>query len=441
MDHITVVWLRRDLRLHDHAALSHALKEQKAVLPVFIFDRHILDELEDRNDPRVTFIHDELLAIKRQLEQLGSSLLVLHGYPEQLFEDLLERYSIDAVYFNRDYEPRAIERDHRVRQVLERHQVEVRSFKDQVIFEGNEVCKSDGKPYTVYTPYMKRWKAAMGYENPGHSGHFALIKHDVMKHASGFYRTKPFSLPALGSLGFERSQLVFPGRKMDEQVIENYDARRDYPALNGTTRLGVHLRFGTISIRRAVETALELNETWLNELIWREFYMMILWNFPGVVDQSFKRRYDGIGWRNDESDFQAWAAGETGYPLVDAGMRELNQTGYMHNRVRMVTASFLTKHLLIDWRWGEAYFAGKLLDYELASNNGGWQWAAGSGCDAAPYFRVFNPQRQAGRFDPQGHYIARWVPEFFSGNYRNPMVDHKFARERALEVYQKAVKK
>jgi deoxyribodipyrimidine photo-lyase len=267
------------------------------------------------------------------------------------------------------------------------------------------------------------------------------MKHDVMNHASGFYRAKPFSLPSLKTLGFERSQLAFPGRELDEQVIENYDARRDYPALNGTTRLGVHLRFGTISIRRAVQTALDLNETWLNELIWREFFMMILWNFPRVVDQSFKKRYDEIEWRNDESDFQAWAAGETGYPLVDAGMRELNQTGYMHNRLRMVTASFLTKHLLIDWRWGEAYFAGKLLDYELASNNGGWQWAAGSGCDAAPYFRIFNPQRQAGRFDPQGHYVARWVPEFFSGNYRNPMVDHKFARERALQVYQKAVKK
>jgi deoxyribodipyrimidine photo-lyase len=438
MDHITLVWLRRDLRLHDHAALFHALKERSAVLPVFIFDRYILDELDDRNDPRVTFIHDELSAIKHQLEHLGSSLLVLHGHPEKIFEDLMDLYSIEAVYFNRDYEPRAIERDHRVRQILEQQQVEVRSFKDQVIFEGNEVCKSDGKPYTVYTPYMKRWKAAMGYEKPGH---FALMRHDVMKHASCFYRTKPFGLPSLKTLGFERSQLVFPDRELDEQVIKNYDARRDYPALNGTTRLGVHLRFGTISIRQAVQTALELNETWLNELIWREFFMMILLNFPAVVDQSFKIKYDEIEWRNDESDFQAWAAGETGYPLVDAGMRELNQTGYMHNRVRMVTASFLTKHLLIDWRWGESYFAGKLLDYELASNNGGWQWAAGSGCDAAPYFRIFNPQRQAGRFDPQGHYVARWVPEFFSGNYRNPMVDHKFARERALQVYQKAVKK
>ncbi|MBS3807641.1 MAG: deoxyribodipyrimidine photo-lyase [Bacteroidales bacterium] len=433
MEKVTFVWLRRDLRLNDNQALYRALKERQAVLPLFIFDSQILDELEDSGDARITFIYDTLLDLRKQLQEIGSSLLVRYGEPVEVFRELLRFYPMHGVFFNRDYEPYATGRDQQVQELLQGHGVEVRTFKDQVIFEGNEVLKQDGKPYTVYTPYMRKWKQVFG-DTP-------LKFFEAENYTDAYYRTSPMDMPSLASMGFQRSDRAFPSSKMDESVIQNYHLWRDYPAVEGTTRLGMHLRFGTLSIRQAIAKAVELNETWLNELIWRDFYMMILWHFPRVVDQSFKPAYDEIEWRDDEADFQAWASGQTGYPLVDAGMRELNETGYMHNRVRMVTASFLTKHLLIDWRWGESYFAGQLLDYELSSNNGGWQWAAGSGCDAAPYFRIFNPMRQAQRFDPEGAYIRKWVPEFLSGNYRNPIVDHKFARERALDTYRKALKK
>jgi len=433
MKQLTLVWLRRDLRLNDNHALYLALKEKQDVMPLFIFDRQILDALEDKRDARVTFIYDTLSELKRQLEQMGSSLLVRYGQPAEVFRELLSSYKVEAVFWNRDYEPYTRERDEQVHNLLRAHQAEVNTCKDQVIFEGDEVLKDNGKPYTVFTPYMNKWKRVFDG--------MALENYDIKEHSHAFHRTSPLPVPSLASMGFQRSERAFPSSRFDESVIRHYDVRRDYPAWEGTTRLGIHLRFGTLSIRRAIEKGVELNEVWLNELIWREFYMMILWHFPRVVDQSFKPAYDEIEWRNDEADFQSWADGQTGYPLVDAGMRQLNETGYMHNRARMVTASFLTKHLLIDWRWGESYFAGKLLDYELSSNNGGWQWAAGSGCDAAPYFRIFNPLRQAERFDPDGKYIGQWVPEFFSGNYINPMVDHTFARSRALETYGKALKK
>jgi len=433
MEKLTLVWLRRDLRLEDNHALYRALLEGQVVLPLFIFDRQILDELEDSRDPRVTFIYETLEELKKQLGEMGSSLLVRYGRPVEVFRELLNSYNLHAVFFNRDYEPYALARDQAVQKWLQDQGVTVKTFKDQVIFEVNEVLKKDGKPYTVFTPYMKKWKQRMQ--------DVSMKSYVIRPHTDAFYRIAPLRMPTLASMGFQRSDRAFPSSMLDEAIIREYDSNRDYPALEGTTRLGIHLRFGTLSIRRAVRKAVELNETWLNELIWREFYMMILWHFPRVVDQSFKPAYDEIVWRNDEADFRAWACGQTGYPLVDAGMRQLNETGYMHNRVRMVAASFLTKHLLIDLRWGESYFAGKLLDYELSSNNGGWQWAAGSGCDAVPYFRIFNPLRQAERFDPDRVYIRKWVPEFFSGNYRNPIVDHKFARERALDTYRKALKK
>jgi len=433
MKEIAIFWFRRDLRLKDNCGLYHALKENHRVLPVFIFDTDILNELNNDDEPRVEFLFERISELKAHLESMGSSMMVLHGKPIDQFRSLIGNFMVTRVYFNHDYEPHAIARDLRIYQLLEKHDIEVKSFKDQVVFEKDEILKKDGKPYTVFTPYMKKWKSKLNMNPP------AGYSIDGLENR--FLKTDGFRVPSMEELGFKKTGRSFPPAVFDEQVISNYHLNRDYPALDGTTRLGVHFRFGTVSIRQAVKRALELNETWLNELIWREFFMMILWHFPYVTDQSFKPQYDEIEWRNNEQEFDDWCRGMTGYPIVDAGMRQLNQTGYMHNRVRMITASFLTKHLLIDWRWGESYFAEKLLDYELASNNGGWQWAAGSGCDAAPYFRIFNPYRQAQRFDPENKYIERWVPEFRDPEYNKPIVDHKFARERALKVYGKAVKK
>ena len=433
MKEIAIFWFRRDLRLKDNCGLYHALKENHRVLPVFIFDTDILNELNNDHDPRVEFLYERISELKTHLESMGSSMKVLYGKPIDQFRTLIGNYPVTRVYFNHDYEPHAIARDLRIYQFLEKHDIEVKSFKDQVLYEKDEILKKDGKPYTVFTPYMKKWKAELNINPP--AGYFI----DGLENR--FLKTDDFSVPSMEEMGFKKTGRSFPPALFDEQVIFNYHLNRDYPALEGTTRLGIHFRFGTVSIRQAVKEALELNETWLNELIWREFFMMILWHFPYVTDHSFKPQYDEIEWRNNEQEFDAWCKGKTGYPIVDAGMRQLNQTGYMHNRVRMVTASFLTKHLLIDWRWGESYFAEKLLDYELASNNGGWQWAAGSGCDAAPYFRIFNPYRQAERFDPEHKYIEKWVPEVRDPEYTKPIVDHKSARERALQVYGKAVKK
>jgi deoxyribodipyrimidine photo-lyase len=433
MEKTTIFWFRRDLRLEDNCGLYHALKGKGNVIPVFIFDTDILNRLASPGDVRVEFIYRQIVSLKSALEAYGSSLMVLYGQPLDIFTSLLRDYTIEALYFNHDYEPQAIARDKIIAGIFEERDIPVRSFKDQVIFEKNEILKPNGKPYTVFTPYMKKWKAKFNTK--------PSFQYSVDEYVSRFYKMNKQKIPSLDELGFSASDRDFPPGQFDEEIITHYDQNRDYPALEGTTRLGVHFRYGTLSIRQAVEKALQLNETWLNELIWREFYMMILWHFPYVVDQSFKVLYDEIEWRNDEKEFQAWCEGNTGYPIVDAGMRELNQTGYMHNRVRMIVASFLTKHLLIDWRWGESYFAEKLLDYELSSNNGGWQWAAGSGCDAAPYFRIFNPSRQTERFDPHLQYVKRWVPEFQHPEYKKPIVNHKFARERALRVYGKAVKK
>ncbi|MCF8335665.1 MAG: DNA photolyase family protein [Bacteroidales bacterium] len=432
MNKITIFWFRRDLRWDDNCGLYHALKENERVLPIFIFDTDILDTL-DHYDGRVEFIFKRVKQLKANLEKQGASLKILHGKPFDQFRGLIRDYPIERVYFNHDYEPYAIARDLQISQLLDKNHIEVKSFKDHTIFEKDEIVKKDGKPYMVYTPYMRKWKEQLKME--------PSLKYPVKDYRHRFIKIRNKNLPAMKELGFRETGMNFPPDVLNEQVISNYHLNRDYPYLNGTTRLGMHLRFGTVSIREAVNKALDMNETWLNELIWRDFYMMIMWHFPYVTDRSFKPQYDEIEWRNNEKEFVAWCEGKTGYPIVDAGMRQLNQTGYMHNRIRMIVASFLTKHLLIDWRWGESYFAEKLLDYELASNNGGWQWAAGSGCDAAPYFRIFNPDRQTERFDPEYRYIARWVPEFRDPEYEKPIISHKFARERALQVYGKALKK
>ena len=423
----TIFWFRRDLRLSDNAGLYHALRENKHVVPVFIFDTVILDALEDAKDPRVEFIHQTLAALKEQLEALGTSLVILHGNPVTLYRSLTPR----AVYTNQDYEPYARERDDTIRTLLAKKDIAFHTYKDQVIFEKDEVVKDDGKPYTVFTPYSRKWKARL---TP-----FYLQRYPVEKYTGGFKKIKHQPFPTLEDLGFHPTGTSFPERVIRTGIIEKYDRQRDFPAIPGTTRLSVHLRFGTVSIRTLCQVAQQKNQVWLNELIWREFYAMILWHFPQVQTESFKPKYDRIAWRNDPVEFERWCNGQTGYPIVDAGMRELNTTGFMHNRVRMITASFLTKHLLIDWRWGEAYFGQKLLDYDLASNNGGWQWAAGSGCDAAPYFRVFSPALQTKKFDPDHVYIKKWVPEYQTDAYARPVVEHALARQRALNTYKKGL--
>lgn len=431
---VNIFWLRRDLRLHDNAGLYHALKAGLPVVPVFIFDRHILDELIDRDDARVTFIHQQLAEIQASLQaKYRTTLDVRYGFPEEVFLNLLEVYNIQQVFTNHDYEPYAKKRDTEIAALLGRRNIKLHTFKDQVIFEKDEVVKDDGKPYTVFTPFARRWKSQLN--------NFYLKSYPVEKYGDNFYKHSVREIPSLASMNFIPVKRSFPLKDSRPDVMAHYKEQRDFPAVDGTSRLSVHLRFGTISIRQLAREGSRLSESFLNELIWRDFYHMILWHFPFVVTRSFKPEYDRISWRNNETEFHAWCEGRTGYPIVDAGMRQLNETGYMHNRVRMIVASFLTKHLLIDWRWGEAYFAKKLLDFDLAANNGGWQWAAGSGCDAAPYFRVFNPYLQTKKFDPQLTYVRRWVPEFEELTYPKPIVEHEFARKRCLDAYAAALKK
>ena len=433
MHQINIFWFRRDLRLHDNTGLYYALKSNKPVLPIFIFDTQILDQLESKADARVNFIHDQIKQLKAQLEEHGSSIKTFNTNPLEAFKSLTETYDISEVYTNRDYEPQAIARDQEVEVFLKNNGIGFYTFKDQVIFEREEITTATGSPYKVFTPYSRSWREK--YKEGNYSPLPDLTNH------KNWHKSKPLDLPSLDDLGFEESTISIPNSYINKDQLKQYDEKRDYPAINGTSRLGIHLRFGTVGIREVVQKATNINDTWLNELIWREFYMQVLANFPHVVNQAFKKEYDAIPWLNNEADFQKWCDGKTGYPIVDAGMRELNNTGYMHNRVRMVVASFLTKHLLIDWRWGEAYFAQKLLDFELASNNGGWQWAAGTGTDAQPYFRVFNPQSQTEKFDPELKYIKKWVKEYGSKDYPSPMVEHKFARQRAIDTYKKALGK
>ena len=430
---ISICWLRRDLRIDDNAALYHALREGRDVLPLFIFDINILERLSDKTDKRVQYLYSTLTDIQMQLTRLGSTLLVRIGKPFEVWQSLLDEYNISGVYTNHDFEPYAKVRDEQVEGLLYTYGIKLKTYKDHVIFEKDEVTKDDGLPYTVFTPYSKKWLAKL---TPFH-----YRSYPTEKYFDRLLQTTPHSIPSLESFGFAPSDFNFyPPKLVKSDIIKKYTDQRDYPAIAGTSHLGLHLRFGTLSIRRLLAYAIELNKTFVNELIWRDFYQQILWHFPHVVNGAFRREYDTIEWENDESLFQKWCDGMTGYPLVDAGMRELNETGFMHNRTRMVTASFLTKHLLIDWRWGEAYFAEKLLDFDLAANNGGWQWATGCGTDAAPYFRIFSPTAQMERFDPDLKYVKHWVPEYGTDAYPQPIVNHEFARKRCLEVYQRAVK-
>jgi deoxyribodipyrimidine photo-lyase len=430
MEKITLFWFRRDLRLEDNTGLFYALQQEKNVLPLFIFDRNILDRLEDKADARVEFIHSQLLEIKTKLGQKGSSLLIKYGKPEDIYPELLQEFDIQSVYTNRDYEPYAKERDAKVESILKEKGVTFLSFKDQVIFEPGEILNGSGEFYKVFTPFSRNWLEK--YKS-------TKVQTLDAPNWKNLYSISPLDMISLAEMGFEKTSISIPPKVTDEDLISHYDKTRNFPAQNGTTRLGIHLRFGTISVRKLAQVAARLNETYLNELIWREFYMMILAYSPQVTERAFKPSYDHIPWRNNEMEFQAWCEGRTGFPIVDAGMRELNTTGYMHNRVRMVVASFLTKHLLIDWRWGEAYFAKKLLDFDLAANNGGWQWAAGTGTDAQPYFRVFNPDSQTEKFDKDLKYIKKWIPEIGTDKYPKPIVDHKFARVRAIDTYKQAL--
>lgn len=431
---MNVFWFRRDLRLDDNAGLYHALKDGRPVLPVFIFDTNILDDLEDKDDARVMFIHDRLVEMNEELRKLGSALHVYHGTPEKVFRYITTEFSIQKVFTNRDHELYALERDSRMIELLAKKGITFHDFKDQVIFDRSEIMKDDATPYAVFTPYSRKWRSEL---TP-----FYLDAYSTQKYFRNFYQCPPKKVPSLGSIGFRKSKIEIPSGEVPDSLFKNYQKERDFPAEDGTSRLGIHLRFGTISIRRLAAHVKKLSDVYLNELIWREFYQMVLFHFPHVGrGEAFKKEYDRIGWRYDEKQFALWCAGKTGYPLVDAGMRQLNETGFMHNRVRMVTASFLSKHLLIDWRWGEAYFARLLLDYDFASNNGGWQWSAGTGCDASPYFRIFSPTAQAKKFDPELKYIKRWVPELESFDYPDPIVEHEFARERCLKAYRKALEK
>ncbi|EAQ37912.1 deoxyribodipyrimidine photo-lyase, class I [Dokdonia sp. MED134] len=430
---VTIFWFRRDLRLDDNVGFLEALKGDYPVLPIFIFDKEILDKLPE-DDARVTFIYNELQKMRDTLQaEHDSSLAMFYSTPEQIFKELIADYDVQAVITNRDYEPYALERDKKIASLLEENDISFTTFKDQVIFEKDEIVKGDGDPYVVYTPFKNKWKATFDEDKD-------LIIHYTSQYLDNLIDHSRLPNVTLVDMGFKKSSIEVPDYDVTPTLIENYEDTRNFPAQDGTSRLGPHLRFGTVSVRKMVKKAIaQTNEVFWSELIWREFFMQILYHFPHTKDKAFRSKYDRIDWRNNEEEFEKWKNGQTGYALVDAGMRELNATGYMHNRVRMLTASFLCKHLLIDWRWGETYFAEKLLDYDMSSNVGNWQWAAGSGVDAAPYFRIFNPMTQVDKFDKQKEYINKWVPELQELSYPDKMVDHKEARERCLKTYKEAV--
>lgn len=433
MEKITIFWFRRDLRLNDNHALYKALKSSNSVLPVFIFDKNILNKLPV-NDARVSFIHRQLKTIHQKLKKIGSGLLVFFGKPIDVFSQLTQKYTVKAVFTNKDYEPYGITRDQKICNLLQVKNIPFKGYKDHVIFEKNEITKSDGSPYKVYTPFSKKWLMAFQQQQKN--------LYPSEKYEQNFIKYGHFQFLSLSDIGFTPTAIKTANFNIDKNFINQYESTRNLPAINGTSKLGHHLRFGSISIRKIVEEASQSSSnTFLKELIWREFFMQILWHFPQTITQSFKSKYDNIVWRNNKEEFEKWCNGKTGYPLVDAGMRELNSTGFMHNRVRMLTASFLCKHLLIDWRWGEAYFAKKLLDFELSSNIGNWQWIAGCGVDAAPYFRIFNPTTQIQKFDKKLQYVKKWVPEYQELHYIKPIVEHKQARERCINTYKKALSK
>ena len=427
---LNLFWFRRDLRLIDNHGLYEALQSELPVLPIFIFDTNILDKLENKEDKRVDFIFQALEKLNEYLEKQGKSIQIFYGRPLEIYQKLTEKYNIESVFFNEDYEPYAIKRDQEIKDFLASKNINFYQFKDQVIFQKDEITKADGKPYTVYTPYSKQWLLKFNDQN------LEFFASD--KKLENLLNIEKQNI-TLENIGFKKTNYLFENPKINLEILEKYHETRNLPTKE-TSQMSVHLRFGTISARKLVKLASELNDnTYLKELIWREFFMQILWHFPKVIHHSFKEKYDNIAWENNEELFQKWCEGKTGYPIVDAGMRELNETGLMHNRVRMVCASFLTKHLLTDWRIGEAYFAEKLMDYDLSANNGNWQWSAGSGCDAAPYFRVFNPEEQQKKFDPKFIYIKKWVKEFGTSAYPKPIIEHKFARERALKRYKEGL--
>lgn len=431
---IAIFWFRRDLRLEDNVALTAALEAGIAVLPIFIFDKEILDKLP-KDDARLCFIYDTLQNMKVYLTQnFSSSIALFYSNPQDAFKELLASYDVQSVYCNRDYEPYALERDTQIASLLSEKGITFNSYKDQVIFEKDEIVKNDGNPYVVYTPFKNKWKEHFNSST-------MLEEHNSLEQLDALIKDTNLANVSLEAMGFMASKIKVEDYVATPSLIEGYEDTRNFPAIkNGTSRLGPHLRFGTVSIRHMVKKAIaQKNEIFWSELIWREFFMQILWHFPHTQNQAFKPKYDRIEWRNNEQDFELWKTGQTGYALVDAGMRELNTTGYMHNRVRMLVASFLCKHLLIDWRWGEAYFAQKLLDYDMSANVGNWQWAAGSGVDAAPYFRIFNPITQVQKFDKQLAYINKWVPELQELTYPAMMVDHKMARERCLKTYKEGL--
>lgn len=427
---MNIFWFRRDLRIDDNKGLFEALNSGKEVLPIFIFDKIILGELP-KDDARITFINDLLVEVNRKLGAKHKSLAVFYGKPTEIFEKLITENIVENVFTNHDYEPYARKRDAQLDQFFKEHSIGFHTFKDQVIFEKGEIVKDDNSPYVVFTPYSKKWKSSFNNKHVSCFKSETLIENII-------HHTYPFL--TLEDIGFEESKIKIPSFDISFDLISHYEETRNFPALARTSRLAPFLRFGAVSIRKIVAVALkDRNETFLNELIWREFFMQILWHFPHTVHKSFKEKYDAIRWENNQQKFKKWCEGKTGYPFVDAGIRELNTTGHMHNRVRMIVASFLCKHLLIDWRWGETYFATKLLDYEQSSNVGNWQWAAGSGVDAAPYFRIFNPTEQAKKFDKDLKYIRKWVPELETLQYPEPIVSHKEAREKCLKVYKAAV--
>ena len=430
---INLFWHRRDLRIEDNSGLFKALTSGQKIQAVFIFDSNILNLLSDKEDARITFIYREISRLKAEYQSLGADLLVLYGDSIELIPQLALEMGAESVFTNRDYEPKAVLRDTRINELLAKHKIKFIGAKDHVIFEKDEITKGDGSPYTIYTPYANKWR-----EKFKDQSYTPFPTENYFHYLAPIYSAQ--QLLSLEEMGFkENKKIDFPPLTIPTEILQNYHETRDYPSIKGTSKLSIHLRFGTISIRKLVQAASTKNPVYLNELIWRDFYQMIIHHFPQSVKEAFKVKYERIEWEHNEIHFNAWCEGKTGYPLVDAGMRELNNTGFMHNRVRMVVASFLCKHLLLDWKWGAAYFAEKLLDYEEASNIGGWQWAAGCGCDAAPYFRVFNPTLQQQKFDPKFDYIKKWVPEFGTKAYPEPIIEHTFARDRVINRYKYAL--
>ena len=429
---MNILWLRRDLRLEDNTALFYCSLEDTKFLPIFIFDKKILNKISDKADARVSFIHSTVSDLKLQLQKYGGDLKVFYGEPLEVFKVIQAKYDVERVYSNEDYEPYAIKRDEKIKKYLSKNKVDFFQYKDQCIFSKNDILKNDGKPYTVYTPYKNKWLNTLGPKN--------IVTVSFKESKEKLFSTKPTQMIELSEMGFVESNLKFPKRIIRKNKIEEYKETRDFPAKDSTSHLSTHLRFGTVSVRKCAQVAYHSQDkTWLSELIWREFFMQILYHFPHVTERAFKEKYEKIKWINDKKHFSLWCEGKTGYPLVDAGMRELNSTGFMHNRVRMITASFLVKHLLIDWKWGEKYFARKLLDFDLSANNGNWQWVAGTGCDSAPYFRIFNPETQMKKFDKDLKYIKKWVPEFGTDEYTEPIIEHRYAYNRALMTYKKAL--